>query len=146
MKIYLDNCCLNRPFDDQTVIRIKLETEAIIYIQSQVVAMKIEIAWSYIIDYENQASPFDERRDAIVRWKSRARVDVEESRSILKMAASIEKLGVKAKDALHVACAIEAQCGFFLSTDDLLLKKLQTFQGIKALNPIDFLSVLEETK
>ena len=28
MKIYLDNCCFNRPFDDQTQLRIKLESEA----------------------------------------------------------------------------------------------------------------------
>jgi hypothetical protein len=29
MKIYLDNCCLNRPFDDQANLRIRLESEAI---------------------------------------------------------------------------------------------------------------------
>jgi len=28
MKLYLDNYCFNRPFDDQTQIRIRLETEA----------------------------------------------------------------------------------------------------------------------
>jgi len=31
-KIYLDVCCLNRPFDDQSQDRIKLEAEAIIMI------------------------------------------------------------------------------------------------------------------
>ncbi len=30
MKIYLDNCCYNRPFDDQTQERIHLESEAIL--------------------------------------------------------------------------------------------------------------------
>ena len=25
MRIYLDNCCFNRPFDDQSQIKIKLE-------------------------------------------------------------------------------------------------------------------------
>ncbi len=29
MDIYLDNCCFNRPFDDQTSLRIHLESEAI---------------------------------------------------------------------------------------------------------------------
>lgn len=28
MKVYLDACCLNRPFDDQTQGRIRLEAEA----------------------------------------------------------------------------------------------------------------------
>lgn len=32
MRIYLDVCCLNRPFDDQTQIRIHLEAEAILSI------------------------------------------------------------------------------------------------------------------
>ena len=32
MKIYLDNCCFNRPFDDQTQERIHLESEAILMI------------------------------------------------------------------------------------------------------------------
>jgi len=34
-------------------------------------------------------------------------------------------------------------CDYFLSTDDLLLKKLGRFDGIRALNPIDFLCVPE---
>lgn len=28
MRVYLDNCSFNRPFDDQTQIKISLETEA----------------------------------------------------------------------------------------------------------------------
>ncbi|HPZ08922.1 MAG TPA: hypothetical protein PL110_12455 [Candidatus Eremiobacteraeota bacterium] len=32
MKIYLDTCCLNRPFDDQTQDRNRLEAEAIMII------------------------------------------------------------------------------------------------------------------
>ncbi|MFO7884916.1 MAG: hypothetical protein R6U68_08850 [Desulfobacteraceae bacterium] len=35
MKIYLDNCCFNRPFDDQTSLRIRLETEAKLDIQAK---------------------------------------------------------------------------------------------------------------
>jgi predicted nucleic acid-binding protein len=146
MRIYLDNCCLNRPFDDQDIIRIKLETEAVMYIQSKIIDKTIELAWSYIIDYENQANPFDERRDAIVRWKSYAIVDSEEDKGVLKKAGLIRKLGVKAKDALHAACAVQAGCDYFLSTDDFLLKKLEKLDGIKASNPIAFLSALEEMK
>ena len=32
MKIYLDNCCYNRPFDDQMQERVHLESEAILTI------------------------------------------------------------------------------------------------------------------
>lgn len=36
MKIYMDNCCYNRPYDDQTQIRIPLGTEAKLHTQDMV--------------------------------------------------------------------------------------------------------------
>ena len=36
MKIYLDTSCLNRPFDDQRQLRVRLEAEAVIYILEQI--------------------------------------------------------------------------------------------------------------
>jgi hypothetical protein len=51
MRIYLDLCVYNRPFDDQSMIRVKLEAEAVMYIQTKIVNKEIELAWSYIIDY-----------------------------------------------------------------------------------------------
>lgn len=35
MKIYLDNCCYNRPFDDRTNIKNYLEREAILLIMQK---------------------------------------------------------------------------------------------------------------
>jgi hypothetical protein len=61
MRIYLDNCCLNRPFDDQRQARIRLEAEAKLCIQQQVREGRIELAWSYMLDFENAANPFEER-------------------------------------------------------------------------------------
>jgi len=49
MKIYLDNCCFNRPFDDQSQIRIRLESEAKLKIQDDIMESKIELARSYIL-------------------------------------------------------------------------------------------------
>jgi hypothetical protein len=40
IKMYLDNCCFNRPYDDQQQIRIKLETKAKLHIQQQIVEKK----------------------------------------------------------------------------------------------------------
>ena len=51
--------------------------------------------------------------------------------------------GVKNKDALHVACAMEGKCDYFLTTDDLILKKLKDFEFINVLNPVDFVTLLE---
>ena len=34
MRVYLDNCCYNRPFDDQTQVKVRMETEAKLLILS----------------------------------------------------------------------------------------------------------------
>jgi hypothetical protein len=36
MRVYLDNCCFNRPFDDQRHLRIRLEAEAKLSIQEAI--------------------------------------------------------------------------------------------------------------
>lgn len=36
IRIYLDNCMFNRPFDNQTQMRIRLESEAKLYIQDKI--------------------------------------------------------------------------------------------------------------
>jgi len=39
MRIYLDMCCFNRPYDDQSQARIRLETEAKMLLQQKVKKM-----------------------------------------------------------------------------------------------------------
>ncbi|MEI6809169.1 MAG: PIN domain-containing protein [bacterium] len=138
MRVYLDNCCLNRPFDGQDQTRITLETEAKLDIQGQILAGKLELAWSYILDYENHANPFEERRAAIRQWRSRAVVDVVENATVLAKAAQLVAAGLASKDALHVACAEFTKCDVFLTTDDDLLKKANKIEGVKVLNPTSF--------
>jgi len=65
MRIYLDNCCFNRPFDDQRQVRIRLESEAKLYIQEFILLGKVDLVWSYILDYENAANPFKERKEIL---------------------------------------------------------------------------------
>mgnify|MGYP001080875742 FL=1 len=58
MRIYLDNCCYNRPYDDQSQFRIYLETQAKLYIQELIKQDKIELVTSYILEYENSKNRF----------------------------------------------------------------------------------------
>jgi len=69
--------------------------------------------------------------------------DISESQEIVSQAKAIQILGLKSKDALHLACALSGSCDFFLSTDDLIIKKMAGFEKIKVLDPINFLEVLE---
>ncbi len=62
---YLDNCCFNRPYDDQNHQKILLETEAKLNIQQKITIGEIELVWSYILDFENNENPNDMIRNAI---------------------------------------------------------------------------------
>ncbi|HEY9421310.1 MAG TPA: PIN domain protein, partial [Thermoanaerobaculia bacterium] len=89
---------LNRPFDSQAQVRVRLETEAKLRIQERVVAGEIELTWSYILDFENAANPFEERRAAIASWRARSVFDVVESPELLENARSLVTLGIRSQD------------------------------------------------
>lgn len=139
MKIYLDNCCFNRPFDDQSQLRIKLETEAKLKIQDEVKEGVFKLIWSYMIESENDANPFDERKGAIGIWRKYAVIDIAEVAVVLEKGVQLMSLGLRAKDALHIACAIEAECDYFLSTDDKILNKKNSIRELTITDPIGFI-------
>jgi hypothetical protein len=49
MRLYLDNYCFNRPFDDQTQRKIALESEAKLYAQDEIITGRFELVWSYYV-------------------------------------------------------------------------------------------------
>ncbi|MBM4031923.1 MAG: type II toxin-antitoxin system VapC family toxin [Planctomycetes bacterium] len=139
MRVYLDNCCFNRPFDDQSQVRIRLEAEAKLHIQRKITEGALELAWSYVLDHENDANPYEERRRATAGWRKRSATDVEETPGILAKAAELVAAGLRNVDALHVACAIASGCEYFVTTDDLLLQRGSRVREIKIVDPPTFL-------
>jgi len=51
---------------------------------------------------------------------------------------------IKPKDSLHLACAIEAKSEYFLTTDKILIKKSKHLKEIRVINPLEFITLLEE--
>ena len=143
MKIYLDNCSFNRPFDDQSSMRIKLETEAKLFVQEKILIGKLQLIWSHILEYENMQNPFIERRNAIIEWKKIAAENIGGAKNVVARASEFTRNGVKSKDALHIACAIEGKAEYFLTTDDKLLKKLAETKELIVINPVNFIPILE---
>jgi predicted nucleic acid-binding protein len=138
VRIYLDNCCLNRPFDDQRQMRVRLEAEATLCIQEHIRSGTLELVWSYMLDFENAANPFEERRTTISGWRQYTTMDVEETAIILQSANRLVGMGLKAKDALHIACAIAGECLYFVTTDDDILKRRQDVHDITLIDPTAF--------
>lgn len=144
MKIYLDNCCLNRPYDDQSQLRISLETQAKLYIQNLIKNKQVEMVTSYVLQYENSENPFDMRKRAITDFmikNSTIHIGVDKADVVKDQAEIIMQTGIKTKDAFHVSCAIEAECEYFISTDDRLLK--YKTDRIELVDPIDFIKKWE---
>lgn len=96
-----------------------------------------------ILDYENNANPFMERRFEIQRWKAMADKFANETEEILLSMDHMVSMGLKPLDALHIACAISLVCNYFLTVDKGILKKSADIREIEVMNPISFISQLE---
>ncbi len=140
MKVYLDNCCYNRPYDDQSQLRISLETQAKLQIQSMIRSKEIELAASYVLMYENSRSPHASRQATIhdfVKENVSTYIDYDRAAEVKTMADEIITTGVKTMDAHHVACAILSGSDYFLTTDDRLLK--YSTDKLHLLDPTEFI-------
>lgn len=143
MKIYLDNCCFNRPYDDQDSLRVRLETEVKLEIQNRIREGEFDLVWSYILTFENGQNPHEERREEIRHWRGIAKVDVAQTPEILEKMRDLESKGIKSLDALHISCAIASKCAYFITVDKGIINKQDRIQGIRVINPIDFLELPE---
>lgn len=145
MRIYLDNCCYNRPYDDLNQLIVSLEAQAKLYIQQQIHNGKYELVTSEILTMEIDDSPFSIRRKGImdfIKENSSIHVGPKNNERIDILAREIMKTGIKYKDACHVASAIFAGCQYLITTDKRLLK----YQGndIKLVDPIQFINETED--
>ena len=145
MKIYLDNCCYNRPYDDQHQIRIFLEAQAKLYIQQLVIDKKLDLVCSFILRFENRQMPNAAKSETIANFFENAKeyIGSGELANIKPMINSLMTKGIKMKDAAHLACAIQAGCDYFITIDDKLIKKYNGTE-IAVRTPITFLQDLEE--
>ena len=136
----MDNCCYNRPYDDQSQLMISLETQAKLQIQKMIKNRDLELASSYMLIKENNDNPFKNKREQINEFLSTYTsiyIGADKETVILPKAAVIMSTGIKAKDAIHAACAIEAGCDYLISTDHRFLGLKSS--EIKMINPIDFI-------
>ncbi len=141
--LYLDNCCFNRPYDVQSNIKVQLETAAKLFIQSKINQGEYLLIWSYILDYENEFNPFRMRKEEIIQWKKRSNVFIKPNEIILNRAEKYLPINIKMKDALHIACAIEAKADYLITTDNLMNKKNHLIENINIINPIHFIEIME---
>ena len=98
-------CVYNRPFDDQSDLRVKLETVACQMIFEKIQMSEIELTWSFMFAFENELNPFTDRRSEISLISILATNIVKPNQDILAKAEEVERCGIKGNDAVHLACA-----------------------------------------
>ena len=140
MKIYMDNCCLNRPSDDQSNPRIHLESEAIKTVIDLIEKGTWELLSSDVLDYEISNTSDENKRRNLLGVNSMAVKTISLTNIIKDRASYFESFGVQAFDAMHLACA-ENGSDILLTVDDRFIKKANKIDGLKVKikNPLQWL-------
>jgi predicted nucleic acid-binding protein len=138
-KIYLDMCCYCRPFDDQSQHRVQAEADAVLQIIDSIRSGEFDLVVSDVLTFELSQNS----KELAVIWIQSifgyASESVILTDQIEQTAEGIVAIGVRPKDALHVASAIAANTNYFCTCDDRLLKKVKSITGLlfQVVNPTD---------
>ena len=144
MLLYLDMCSLQRPLDDKAQLRVALEAEAILGILNLCQSGQVQLISSDALEYEAGRNPHPLR-------KTHAEEVLAQSISVIRLTPEIEQraqafnlAGLKPLDALHLACAVEAQADYFCSCDDRLLKRARSIDTgpLKVVAPLELIGEL----
>ena len=142
MKVYFDVCCLNRPFDDQSQDKIRLEAEAILAIIKHIDTGTWSSVSSDTVVYEINNTTDEERRDRLLSINDRAKTHITVDEAIFNRTTIIKEMGFTTYDAMHIACAETAQIDMFLSTDKGIVNRASRNKNdllVKIMNPLNWI-------
>ncbi len=140
MLIYLDNCCYNRPFDDQTQERIHLESEAILTILQRGQTGIYKIVGSNILELEMERMQDAAKRQRVKELYEVAGTHICYTEEIKRRSQEIMELSkIRTFDSLHIAAAEKAKADVMLTTDDKLEKMARQLElKVRVMNPLKF--------
>jgi predicted nucleic acid-binding protein len=142
LRLYLEVSCLNRPFDDQNQTRIRLEAEAVTLILEKCGSDEWEQISSEMADIEIDAITDSERRARVRLLLPEGKAPLRLSEEIFARAETVEGMGFKRADAVHLAAAESQGADAFLSCDDRLCRRAKRQRDqlkVHVANPLDWL-------
>jgi hypothetical protein len=146
-KVYIDVCALCRPFDDQSYIRVKLETDATFIILEYVRSGRFKMMVSPVHYKEiNGIKDIFEKNELLIlldhlghRIKTSAKI----LKDLRNRAEDLVKLGFGIADAAHLAFA-EKFSDYFITCDDKIVRKGRELRtSLIILSPVEFY-IMEE--
>lgn len=130
MRIYLDCCSLQRPFDDRSQPRISVEAEAVLVILALCESHRLSLISSEALLFEISRIPDQTRKDDALAILKMADETVELTAEGEALAWRLQASGLKTFDALHLASASAAGANYFCTCDDKFLRKAKTLEGV----------------
>lgn len=145
MRVYLDNCCLNRPFDDPSQVRIALEAEAVAAILTLCESGGWTLISSNAVEFEVSQTTDGSRRAWLSEVLLSASDHISIDEPIIARAVELESRGFKNMDAIHVSLAESVGADRRVTCDDRFLKvaKKQTDLKTRVISPLELLQELE---
>lgn len=137
--IYLDVCALSRPFDEQHYMRIRLETDAVNLILSNVRDESYRLLVSPVHWNEIGAIPdIFERIELLTILETLGHPVKANITKTRERAEELVKMGFGVADAAHIAFA-EQSGASFISCDDKLVKRCSNHKiDVWCGNPVAF--------
>ena len=144
MKVYLDSCVYNRPFDNQNDERVFIEARAFYIILKWIEEGIVSSINSDALEYENRLTFDPERRVRVKTYLGIAKEYVDSSDSSIKRAREIINLGFREMDSLHITLAEEGNADYFVTCDDGIVRKAKKYQQRLKVKVCSILECLEE--
>ncbi len=141
VKIYMDNCCYNRLFDDRSNIKNYLEREAVLLVLELNNKGQVEIIGSDVLIKEMLAIKDVMKNKRIhILYQNCVLDSVFADSEIICRAKEISKIaGTTSFNSLHLAIS-EKNVEVFLTTDIKLVKMSKRIDlSVKVMNPIEFI-------
>lgn len=139
--IYLDYNCFQRGFDDPNQIKIQFEALACEEIFKKAERKEIGLVWSFMHEDENILCPLLERKLSVIHLSTICNRRIGPEDKILDRAKEFQqKVNLSSKDAIHIACADYVGCRYFITCDEVLLKRSKRLNlNIEIMNPVDYI-------
>ena len=122
MRIYLDVSCLNRPFDDQNQLRVRLESEAVLLVIARCDSGEWEQCVSDAVVREIDATPDIAHREEMHRLLPDEPDLLKLTDAVYQRATVFERQGVIGMDGIHLAACEAIRADVFVTCDDQLLR------------------------
>lgn len=148
LRIYFDNCCLNRPYDDLRENTIRMEAEAVLSIIDSCESGKWEYCSSDVLTDEILNMPNPDKREKVLLIYHSATVHIELTDAIISRAKELELYNIKSYDALHAASAEIGGADVLLTTDIKFINAARRANmQMSVINPLVWLAeVLYDTE